>query len=91
MQSYGAVQGYQSMPTETYPEYLSLLPMPVTPPSITHFGEAYLGGSMDEAIPPYMSYGGYPIPGVDQGVMDVDAHKPWIPDFKDSFPWRWKL
>ena len=83
MQSYGAVQGYQPMPTETYPEYLS--PPPVMLPSTTNFSDAikretaYPGRSMDKAIPPCMS--GYPTLGVDQG---------WIPDSEDSSPWRWE-
>jgi hypothetical protein len=74
MPSYGPVQAYRPMPTESYPEYLSPPPVPVTLPSMTHFSDAikretgYPGASMDEGMPPYMSYSGYPIPGVDLGA-----------------------
>ncbi len=69
MPSDGAVRGYRPMPTEMYPEYLS-------PPAV-HFSDAtkpetaYLGGPMDDSMPPFMSYSGYPIPGV-----DLDAAQP---------------
>ena len=80
MPSYGAVQGYRPMPTETYPEYLSPPAVPVTLPSMTHFSDAikretaYPGGSMEENMPPYMSYSGYPIPGVDLGAAQPSPY-----------------
>ena len=74
MPQYGAVQGYRPMPTDTYAEYLTPAPVPVTLPSMTHFSDAikretgYPGGPVDEGLPPYLSYSGYPIPGVDLGA-----------------------
>ena len=68
MMSYGAVQGYRTMAPEPYPDYLSAAPVPVSLPSMTHFSDAIKRDPsypVDEAMPPYMSYGGYPVPGVD--------------------------
>jgi hypothetical protein len=64
MPSDGAVRGYQPMPTETYPECLSVHFSDVIKPET-----AYLGGPMDEGMPPFVSYSGYPIPGVDLGAV----------------------
>ena len=72
MPPYGAVQGYhRAMPTESYPEYLSPPPVPVTLPSMTHFSDAikreaaaYPGAPGEEPIS-YMSFNGYPLPGID--------------------------
>ena len=73
MPPYGAVQGYRPMPTESYPEYLSPPSVPVTLPSMTHFSDAikreagYPGGAVEEGLP-YMSYNGYPLPGIDMSA-----------------------
>ena len=75
MPQYGAVHAqYRPMPTDTYAEYLTPAPVPVTLPSMTHFSDAikresgYPGGPVDEGLPPYLSYSGYPILGVDMGA-----------------------
>jgi hypothetical protein len=76
MPPYGAVPAYRPMPTESYPEYLSPppVPVPVTLPSMTHFSDAikrepgYPGAPVDEGMPPYMSYNGYPLPGMDMSA-----------------------
>ncbi|KAK4103283.1 hypothetical protein N658DRAFT_494612 [Parathielavia hyrcaniae] len=84
MPSYGAVQqGYRPMPTESYPEYLSPQPpasVPVTLPSMTHFSDAikrepapYPGAPVDEGLPPYISYNGYPLPGMDMAAAGGHA------------------
>ena len=71
MPPYGAVQSYRPMATDSYPEYLTPAPVPVTLPSMTHFSDAikreasYPGAPVDDGMPPYMSYNGYPLPGVD--------------------------
>ncbi len=72
MPPYEFVQGSHLMPTETYPEYLSLEPVSVSLPVVTHFSDAitqktgYEGsGPVDEDLPPYMSYSSYPLPCVD--------------------------
>lgn len=71
MPPYGAVQSYRPMATDSYPEYLTPAPVPVTLPSMTHFSDAikreasYPGATVDDGMPPYMSYNGYPLPGVD--------------------------
>jgi hypothetical protein len=74
MPPYGAVQGYRPMPTESYPEYLSPPPVPVTLPSMTHFSDAikrettgYPGGQVEEGMP-YMTYNGYQLPGIDMSA-----------------------
>ncbi len=78
MPQYAAVQGYRPMPTDSYPEYLTPAPVPVTLPSMTHFSDAikretgYPGGPVDDGMPPYLSYSGYPIPG----VVDLGAGQP---------------
>ncbi|GAB1315885.1 hypothetical protein MFIFM68171_06095 [Madurella fahalii] len=69
MPAYGGVQGYRPMPTESYPDYLTPPPVPVTLPSMTHFSDAikrepgYPGPPAEDHLP-YMSYNGY-LPGVD--------------------------
>jgi hypothetical protein len=62
MPPYGAVEEYHPMPTEIYPEYLSLAPVWVSLPLMTYFSDAikqetgYPGsGPVDEGLPPYMS------------------------------------
>lgn len=98
MPSYGAVPGYRPMPTETYPDYLTPAPVPVTLPSMTHFSDAikreptatgYPGGPVDEsALPPYMSYGGYPLPGgVDLGAGQPSPYDqmPHTPPLSQSY------
>ncbi len=81
MPPYGPVQGSPLMPIETYPEYLSLEPVSVSLPVMTHFSDAitektgYEGsGPIDEDLPPYMSYSGYPLPGVD---LITGQPSPW--------------
>ena len=71
MSSYGAVQGYRTMATEPYTDYLSAPAVSVSLPPMTHFSDAikrepsYAGAAVEDPMPPYMSYGGYPVPGVD--------------------------
>jgi len=64
-----AVQGYR--PQETYAEYLSAPPVPVTLPSMTHFSDAIkretTGYAAAEDNLPYMSYNSY-LPGVDMSA-----------------------
>lgn len=78
MPPYGAVQGYRhAMPTaESYPEYLSPPPVPVTLPSMTHFNDAIKrepgypassGPAADEGLS-YMAYNSYALPGVDMSA-----------------------
>jgi hypothetical protein len=78
MAPYGAVQGYRhAMPTaESYPEYLSPPPVPVSLPSMTHFHDAIKrepgypassGPAADEGLS-YMTYNGYALPGIDMGA-----------------------
>ncbi|KAK4107982.1 hypothetical protein N656DRAFT_772198 [Canariomyces notabilis] len=70
MPPYASVQGYRPMPTESYPEYLSPPPVPVTLPSMTHFSDAvkrepgYAGAQGEDHLP-YVSYNGYLPGGVD--------------------------
>lgn len=73
MPAYGPVQGYRAMPAESYPEYLSPQPVPVTLPSLTHFNDAvkrepgYPGGGPTEEGLHYMNYNGY-LPGIDMSA-----------------------
>ena len=81
MPPYEAVQGSHLMLTETYSKYLSLKPVSVSLPVVTYFSDAisqktgYEGSEpVDEDLPPYMSYSGHPLPGVD---LSTGQPSPW--------------
>lgn len=70
MPIYGAVSTYPPRPTDLYLEWLSAPPVSAMLPSMTHFGDAireeptYPGVVAEESMGPYMSYNGYPLPGI---------------------------
>ncbi|KAK3350088.1 hypothetical protein B0T25DRAFT_549773 [Lasiosphaeria hispida] len=87
MPPYPGVQNYRT--TESYPEYLTPAPVPVTLPSMTHFSDALKRESgfagADEGMP-YMTSYGY-LPGVDMsaGVPSPYDHMPHTPPLSHSF------
>ncbi|EAQ85021.1 hypothetical protein CHGG_09035 [Chaetomium globosum CBS 148.51] len=94
MPPYGAVQSYhRAMPTESYQEYLSPPPVPVTLPSMTHFSDAikreataYPGAPAEEPIS-YMSFNGYPLPGIDMTAAHPSPYDqmPHTPPLSHSY------
>ncbi|KAL2136441.1 hypothetical protein VTI74DRAFT_3674 [Chaetomium olivicolor] len=87
MQTYGAMPGYRPISTETYPEYLSPPPVPVSLPSMTHFSDAIKREpSYPEEPLPYMDYNTYHIPGVDMsGHPSPYDHMPHTPPLSQSY------
>ncbi|KAK0617428.1 hypothetical protein B0T14DRAFT_568925 [Immersiella caudata] len=82
-----AVQGYR--PHETYSEYLTPQPVPVTLPSMTHFSDAIKRESTGYAAEdnlPYMSYNSY-LPGVDMSAAHPSPydHMPHTPPLSHSY------
>ena len=62
-----AVPGYQPMPTETYPDPTEMYPEYLSLPAVI-FSDAIKPETMGEFMLLFMSYGGYPIPGVHLGA-----------------------